>query len=1402
MKTKTFMLMLLLVSLVIILEIAIAQPLSQNYESATTARIVGASPADLIEQLEANKEINLEKGIYTGINHSSYLISTIVSSIFSDFVHLPSPKISDILTTIDNGKDNLLVIDPPNKISSMSKIESLEAKEFKEVSSILKRNNNLIILNSPYSGLYIPYEESFVKEISSHSCMIAPMSYSSDMFLKAFLCNMDSNTIGEAYRRARNNYYWYTNNKYEHIGLTLMSYMLYGMPNRQLKVPKVDVSSYCEGYQKFEEGNSAFSLSIANSNDNNIRLTNIPNTYEKKFEFNIGKYDIAQNGNFSVIETDSTLNLMGLLELVLPFRITEESFPLNTIITGFDVVEMSEPVDLTIENLPSFDGFNYIERECYEDEKEAGVEFSKVYTDNSLNVIARINPVQIINCTEGKFRLYKKIKYKIEYVPYSPVLIESIKIPEIVLPEQEVRIKAELKNIQTSPVDGYLTVKDENGTILNAKKISTNTGSFDIVFNAPAKEGFYTYRLDFYKGSELNESVTYEEFSFVVSTLEIALIAPEISTTSADVIVFIANNFNETIQADLNYKLIQNNNIKNSDSQKITLNPGLNTFTLTFNNLEREKIIYNVLASVSYSNIYKTASSTILTEHVPVILQGNIKIKENETLVIAPKIYDIDKDIVSWDIEDKFENWTPSFDESGFYEINITADDGIKQAVKTFLLEVENVNRPPILDSINNVTIKEGERVTVYPIFHDPDNLNNVTNDDNNLTVWYSEFFNDNGTLEADFESSGNYTVYATVFDGEATDTKTFNLVIENTNRQPIFLANNITIRENETFYINEIVYDPDNNNSVTNDDNVLTVKTDKLFDEEGKWQTSFNDSGNYTINVTVSDGEFVKSEIISISVINVNRAPQITSSAKEVYYIDENANISFEVLTSDPDEDAVETKWYIDNEEKAQANKFLFEPEGLVGEFEIKAIASDGDLTTTKLFKVVVSDVPVLLGFDGSTTFVDKNSLTSVYPFVLEKSGKAKITFKEPVDLSETVDFINTVNIDKSYVSLDSELLNALKNVPAHVIMYNVQLEKNPIIYYDEQFAKDRSEITKVCPSSICSNINLDYDKDTFEFDVTHFSTFTLNNGSQEQFDLSEIENMTIRALPGAKVDKTFVITNTGMADLDNLLVQGSFNPGFSMNATPQQISLKSGESASITLSGTLLPISEWEMTQIGELILKDNSFERKIKVYLKQDEMFNIEGIRLKSSDKLFANVEDEDIIKITSPRIDVEIDIESLYEESDNVNLENVKLEVEVENENGDDIDKQFEEFDIEPGKTVNKILHFYLPEVDGNYSMHIKVAGKVGEATYKEEKEIKISMIPDKKSGGSEITLFTTHTNSPAELLNLNEKTGSQKGFFSKLLENKLLILLATDIALFLLIIICLIVKLSQKTRKVL
>lgn len=113
-------------------------------------------------------------------------------------------------------------------------------------------------------------------------------------------------------------------------------------------------------------------------------------------------------------------------------------------------------------------------------------------------------------------------------------------------------------------------------------------------------------------------------------------------------------------------------------------------------------------------------------------------------------------------------------------------------------------------------------------------------------------------------------------------------------------------LAENNTFYTNEAeeltlhvdALDPDK-------EDILAYYFTSPFNENGSWTPGYEDSGEYTVEVRVSDGEDYDSTNVTIIVHDTDRAPIIIATGKK--YVNEGQQIIVEIEAFDPDGDSVE---------------------------------------------------------------------------------------------------------------------------------------------------------------------------------------------------------------------------------------------------------------------------------------------------------------------------------------------------------------------------------------------------------------------------------------------------------------------------------------------------------------
>ncbi len=322
-----------------------------------------------------------------------------------------------------------------------------------------------------------------------------------------------------------------------------------------------------------------------------------------------------------------------------------------------------------------------------------------------------------------------------------------------------------------------------------------------------------------------------------------------------------------------------------------------------------------------------TQSSTVTVIHVdrkPVLETVPPQtVDENQLLTIQLKGSDPDKEDqnalsykaenlpegAEFDAQKALFSWTPTYDQSGEYKnVLFIFTAGALSDSASVDITVNHVNRPPVMDEISAKSVDENKQLHFAVKGSDPDV------EDKGKIVFSAENLPEGAKFNADsltftwtptYEQSGNYQVTFKVQDTEGLSAdKTVNITVNNVNRPPT-LADipPQTIDENKSLTVTLEGKDPDKE-----DASKLQYTADKLpqgavlQDNEFSWTPTYDQSGEYTINFTVSDGEFKESKEMKITVNHVNRPPKINDIAAQ--NVKENSKLMFKVNVSDDDKE------------------------------------------------------------------------------------------------------------------------------------------------------------------------------------------------------------------------------------------------------------------------------------------------------------------------------------------------------------------------------------------------------------------------------------------------------------------------------------------------------------------
>jgi len=330
---------------------------------------------------------------------------------------------------------------------------------------------------------------------------------------------------------------------------------------------------------------------------------------------------------------------------------------------------------------------------------------------------------------------------------------------------------------------------------------------------------------------------------------------------------------------------------------------------------------YEIIISAD-SNELSDKEKFIITvfnkDRSPVIDESDsVEIKEGETLSKLINTNDPDGDKITWFVEflpegATFDNeigklyWEIDYDSAGSYDIAVNAEANGLIDKKIITLEVEEVDRLPIIEDLSGKSVMENRDLIFYVVSYDPDSTDveittenlpeGATFDKDTMQFNWKPTYSDKGVYTVSFISKSN----------GLTTQEDLVISVGNVDRPPILSPiGNRKIKENSAIII-EI-------KAIDYDQDIIDYKVEGIPDgamfksstNEFIWNPDFDDAGIYQLEVTVSANGESDKEIIEIVVENVDRSPDITELLD--VEIKEGAKIEFTIFASDPDSDEID---------------------------------------------------------------------------------------------------------------------------------------------------------------------------------------------------------------------------------------------------------------------------------------------------------------------------------------------------------------------------------------------------------------------------------------------------------------------------------------------------------------
>lgn len=158
-----------------------------------------------------------------------------------------------------------------------------------------------------------------------------------------------------------------------------------------------------------------------------------------------------------------------------------------------------------------------------------------------------------------------------------------------------------------------------------------------------------------------------------------------------------------------------------------------------------------------------------------------ITVKEGEMVSLNVRGADPDGDKLVYTFSKPLNSqgkWQTSRGDAGLYQADVSVSDGKTSITKTVEIEVLESNEPPTMENLADVTIEEGDVVTLDPRVTDSDG--------DKVTITYSGWMT-SSTKTTGYEDAGNYVVTITATDGEYEVSQDIHVTIQDVNRAPSF---------------------------------------------------------------------------------------------------------------------------------------------------------------------------------------------------------------------------------------------------------------------------------------------------------------------------------------------------------------------------------------------------------------------------------------------------------------------------------------------------------------------------------------------------------------------------------------------------------------------------------------
>jgi len=446
----------------------------------------------------------------------------------------------------------------------------------------------------------------------------------------------------------------------------------------------------------------------------------------------------------------------------------------------------------------------------------------------------------------------------------------------------------------------------------------------------------------------------------------------------------------------------------------------------------------------------KTATVTVRdVDRAPVFDEiGSKLIDENQAIAINLNAVDPDGDVITYSVDklpegatlagNKF-TWTPSFDtvkKEDFIDrvvdkftvlsktvyIQFAAASNGKNILHNVIITVKDVNRPPVIEDLQPITVNEGDTIKIAPSAYDLDG---------DKVTWSYSGFMASDNYKTKFGDAGIKYVKVTASDGTLAVSKTVQITINHVNRQPTLdKINGLKAAEGDHIEIVLNAHDPDGDQlqySVSNAPYQASLSGNKFIWNVPYDFASKKEAKTLDLVFYAGDGNLSASQPARVQVTDKNRPPRIVNASRSIV-AKVNEPVFMFVKAIDDDNDPLAYTWDFGLLEKYQATENHERIFSTPGNKIVKVIVSDGTDSVEQIINIFVQD---------SSNYNNQFLNESVYI----KVRKFNVTYKETRVLSAqnvqsltTGGGITSATVSSAAANRPPRIIESTNNVVAKV--------------------------------------------------------------------------------------------------------------------------------------------------------------------------------------------------------------------------------------------------------------------------------------------------------------------------------------------------------------------------------